>query len=341
MERTMNRQVFWVTAAVLMLIAVSHTDGHPVTPTLPSLPIRLQDRVDKDTPDRNGPAWHGLSEPTTYGLFVGVHHGEIRGDLDATSLRNTFTFSKNLIKPENQTLLTGDYEEGGIPNSTIERAIKNLKSRMRPRDKLIVYLSAHGFSETQGDESSETPGDEYLVFSRGSRFTDDYLTSLLAGMDEVEKWVMIDACRSGGFWTSKRDGESQDDGDMERLGNISFFAPAGETEESYADKDGRGYFAGAIAKVVESEGLLTFDVLEHSVRQSALWDGLEERPLYLRSLGDIIDLPLDTWSPLAFKSDDFKGTLGHRGVAEPTHAVFLSCGLAGLVVFRRMFGRND
>lgn len=324
----MNRLLFLVTINLLLLIPIAHADGHTIAPVIPP-----SASADAD------PSHGNLPEPITYGLFVGVRHGDIRGDLDAESFWRQLLYS-SLIKPGDEILLMGDYEAGGITTSRIEGALRSLRLRVKPRDRLIVFLSAHGFNESQGDEHSGSPGDEYLAFHQGSHFTDDRLSSLLAGMDDVEKWVMIDACRSGGFWSANEDGEG-DAGDMDRLKNVSLFAAAGEKEDSYADEAGRGYFTAALIRAFESEELLTFDSLEESIRQSAEGDGLDERPAYLRSLGYIVDLPLDTWEPLAFKSEDFLGALGCRGVAEPTNWVFLCCGLAGIVSYRRLFGSRS
>lgn len=252
-----------------------------------------------------------------YGVFVGLDWGSaLRGDLDAQNLYNTF--SSNVPNFEAGTVLTAKVSDGGINTSQIDNAIDNLKNQMHSGDKLIIYASSHGNSDATGIETTLTPGDDYANLTSSSFLYDDYLMSSLNGMDEIEKWVLMDTCHSGGFWG---DYNKNDAGDLEKLANICLFAAAAEDAFAWANADGLGYFELALvdALSIDTDGFLfadedenydvSFDELTDWVQNYATQAHMDETVVFEKGLGDPVLFTSDMWTPLVMSSLDFNGSL--------------------------------
>ncbi|MFH1884800.1 MAG: caspase family protein, partial [Planctomycetota bacterium] len=258
-----------------------------------------------------------------YGLFVGVTDDTADGIKDATELHQKM--SNNLSNWEQGHLLVGDLGEGGVTNAEIEKAVNYFKDKMQPGDKFIFYASGHGagkdYDVATGDETTVNKGDEIVELSKGEPFWDDTLKLLLEGMPEIEKWVMIDSCGSGGFWGNYN---PYDVGDLEKLSNIGLFASAAEGEDSYSYKiTGEGIFTNALEKAFSYDGSylyadldeksgVTFDELHVYLQEDYWWLDLMQQPpftVWKKGQDDPILFTSDMWSPVSFASDDFVGSL--------------------------------
>jgi len=274
----------------------------------------------------------GAGDPIDiYGLFVGVkdttwseEHNKwvtLRGDLDAENLYNTV--SNNLADFKEGIVLTADMDAGGLSDSQIEGAIDELKLKMNPGDKLFFYASAHGGSDLWGPETTATFGDEYINIGKGSlltdwaNLTDDELTSYLGGMDDIEKWIMMDSCHSGGFWGNNF---WLDQGDLEKLAhNISLFAASEEDKNTWFDGvTGLSPFGSALVDAfsIDPNGYLfaandnsdlTFDELTSWVQKYGT--DMDGTVWYTKDFGDPVLFTSDMWSPIGIASDDFAGSL--------------------------------
>ncbi len=260
----------------------------------------------------------GAGEPyDVYGLFVGVHDGSIRGDLDAQDIYDTV--SGNLPNFKEGIVLTANMDDGGVTNTQIEQAIDNLAAKMEPDDKFMFYSSSHGGTSDVGDETTLTAGDEWLAL--GEDLWDDDFPTYFEGMDDVEKWILLDECHSGGFWGN----DSGDEGDLENLDNISLFAAAAEDDFAWADGDGRGYFGLALidAFSIDTDEFLfadtddnydlTFDELTDWVQNFATQQHMDGTVVFEKGIGDPWTFTSDMWTTGSWASPDFLGSFSGVG----------------------------
>ena len=180
----------------------------------------------------------GIEKPRIFGLFFGNKQTDgddiYRGDLSAREVQRVFNNLPNVAYSHS---FVGDEETGGIPKNYIENSIEMVGRLMQPGDTLFLYITGHGRSGIDPfQETTLMPGDEmiqtgkYLWDISGNHvLTDDELYSFLIGLNHVNKWVLIDACHSGGFWGNQN---PEDEGDLEKLENISFVASSVENEKS-------------------------------------------------------------------------------------------------------------
>lgn len=267
--------------------------------------------------------------PEVYGVFVGVKDTEaVRGDLDAAHLYNTF--SQNLPGFKEGVLLTADMKDGGVTNAQIRKAIDSLAVKASPGDKFIFYSSSHGGTSYSGTETTLTAGDEWLAL--GQDLVDDDFRDYFSELNQVEKWVLLDECHSGGFWGNDN---ARDHGDLEKLDNICLFAAADEDRFAYADKNGLGYFGRAIidAFTVGKNGFLvadadknydvTFAELTNWVQNYATESFMDGTVVFQKDLGDPVLFTSDMWSAMSIASPGFGGSLfgGELPPAGPQPAV--------------------
>jgi len=282
--------------------------------------------------------------PDIYGLFIGVRDKGVAGDIDAQTLYNTI--SSNLSGFKDGKVLTADMQTGGLSVEEVRDAINELRKEMQPGDKFILFDSSHGGSYDLGFETTLTPGDEYLAIGP-DRFDDDILQLYLdlANMDDIEKWIMLDACHSGGFWGNNNPSDS---GDLEKLSNIALFAACYEDALTWAcPVTGEGFFTSALAKgfSFDEDGYLFADA-DHLSGVSSLelgtWLTMEwpylfwrDTLAYERDQGDLVFVTSDMWSPVCFKSDDFTGSFGYQPIPAPGAILLGSIGVSFVGWLRR------
>lgn len=287
-------------------------------------------------------------EPEVFGLFIGAQ-GEAqwmyeppyvqlshRGDLSAAGVLAAVASSIDNFQLDGSELLIGEVGDDAPTQQDVTDAIARLNNRMGPEDTLLVYASGHGSNLTTSMGKGEaysgglTYSDECIDV--GFDLYDDWLTSALAGSDDpdswvignVQKWVMLDSCYSGGFWGW----DDIDEGDLENLSNIGLLAAAPEDQAAWMP-GGFGIFSTALIHAFAPLPLsgtpcadlnldgLTFDELSTFVRSYNVlpWTDIWVYPLE-GELGPVL-FTSDLWSPVAYSSPDFRGTLESGPVTIP------------------------
>lgn len=265
--------------------------------------------------------------PNVYGLFIGVQdiQGEsatLKGDVMAQNLHDVVLNNVPGFKDTPGNVLTANVDEGGmLTKAQVKQAIDDLADRMKPGDTLLFYSGSHGGTAPSGTETTaNSPGDELLgyggSFSGGDYLTDDDFKEYFTELEQIDKWVMIDACHSGGFWG---DFNPNDDGDLEKLDNISLFAACGENGSTpYSDGfpvfgstllDAFGLENDRLRADGNGDGDLTFNELVHWVADPNRVGHLEGTVVHEMDFGDPYTFMLDMWSPVSMASPDFSGSL--------------------------------
>jgi hypothetical protein len=279
-----------------------------------------------------------------YALCIGVRDkpgeegkSEIRGDNSAKLMS---LYLKNLPNVVYNEVLIGDKIGGlGVWKTEIESYLYDIKSKIKSGDALFLYIMAHG-SESgwlwEQKETTLTTGNERLHIGKDIlggdtiELSDDQLYSMLdyilGGLDNVAKWIVIDACHSGGFWGNHN---PDDGGDLEKLSNASLLAAAKEGYLAYAeDKTGIGLFTVALSEGFSKDadgklkvdrnprdGKITFEEIASWCQDWAKTNKYIGQVVIEMGLGDSIILGPDNWNPVAFKTADFVGGLnGERKV---------------------------
>ncbi len=273
--------------------------------------------------------------PDTYGVFVGINAKTkdksgndvfFRGGDAAKNLMNTIARTVGwAAKP----ILLAD---SAIIATRLEDAIVDcLDKGMDAGDRLILYVACHGGSvqppadQRYLDEPTFSPGDEYLGLGstdRAYQLTDDDLTSIFSGLDDINKWIFLDSCHSGGFWNDMQV-TSNDYGDLEKLSNIGLLAASTE--------GGRTHFSNGLPDF--GRGLK--DAFEVTAAQSRIAPvTLEELRDYVDSyvvqyyvdanlvcreqaFGDPVIFTPDLFNPVCYSSPDFTDSFGGSAEAEP------------------------
>jgi hypothetical protein len=253
--------------------------------------------------------------------------------------------------------LVGKLEEGGVTNAEIEEALDDFKEggqwEMKPGDKFIFYASGHGegkdYVDEKGDETTVNKGDEMVLLGTGGMLYDDTLKLLLEGMPDIEKWVLLDACGSGGFWGNYNPG---DDGDLEKLSNIGLFASAAEGVDSYSSVwTYEGFFTDALERAFsygfdgylhadrDQRSGVTFDELTVYLQNDFWLDYCTRNPepftVWKRGEGDPILFTPDMWAPVSFKSADFTGSFEYKPIPAPGALALGAIGVAFVTWLRR------
>lgn len=279
-------------------------------------------------------------QPGIFGLFLGVHHTTIneegtsvtlKGDTQVSNLSGAI--SANLTGFKEATVLLANLDDGeSIKDINVKHAIEELHAKMQTGDKLLFYSVSHGNSDIWGPETTLTFGDEYIVIGQGGLWpdynylTDDELTSYLKGMDDIEKWIMIDACHSGGFWGNNN---PLDQGDLEKLLNTALFAAAPEDQLGYfSSTTGLPFFGTALTDAfsldsegylladIDQDGNLTFNELTYWVQNEATQPYMGDT-VYEMAFGDPHIFTSGMWAPVSYASDDFVGSLGYIPPTDP------------------------
>ena len=152
-----------------------------------------------------------------------------------------------------------------------------------------------------------------------NEFPDDYITDsdlnkMLTGMDNIQKWVFIDSCHSGGFYNS-----------IHSLTNACLIASTTSDLLAYGDDFGTGEVKGGlfttaldvglsrkdngklILDVDPENGPITFKEILNYIQeynQKTDWVG---SIVYELNFGDTSIFTLDKWTPTGFMTADFVG----------------------------------
>lgn len=298
--------------------------------------------------------------PQNYGLFIGADSEITRPD-KTTSTYLGSTAAKNLrdkiaatLGLADQETLTADLRKGeSIQVSDIQAAIDNLGASMNAGDRLYVYMTGHGNYEDTGIETTLTPGNEFVYL--GSKISDDDMTTLLGGLPDIEKWVFIDSCSSGGYWG---DNNANDIGDLDKLSNIALAAASSEydvrgiTDTSGYDGTATGlpYFGtvletgldidlltGKYWADIDTNGEILFSELADYVKN---YSPLRYKPWMQytewHELASGDPWSIDQFGPAFYTSDDFTGgRLSNTQVPTPSSLLLVTLGICLLKSFRR------
>jgi len=238
-------------------------------------------------------------------------------------------YDKFQIFPNNRRILITD-DEKMITKDRISKAINDIKPRMESGDILLIYLVGHGGPKgsESGDETTKTPDDEFVYINDlGEKITDDDLKSMLEGIDNIDKWCIIDACHSGGFWGNNN---SNDIGDLEKLSKMYRMSSAHEDDSMYYiggydhrnDVDlGKPLFSINLRSALalksnkkafcdmDDNGIITFDELKEwlSDKNNLTW--INGKAVLEGDFGDKVLFSTDKWNPAFDKTNDFGGVL--------------------------------
>jgi hypothetical protein len=265
-----------------------------------------------------------------YALCIGLKkdfyiiEGGYRPDLGAKLISEKLN---NLTNQDNIRYLQGDISTIGLSKNEIKTAINILKNKMKTGDLFILYIHTHGgtFETIQGTETTKSTGDEFVEIGSSQDGTpypegalaDNELKSYLEGMDDISKWVIIDACHSGGFWGNNN---STDAGDLEKLKKIGLLAACGEDEITTFIPYSYGIFTKGLAQAfsfnqqtrklnadVNQDGVLTFNELY--IYMNFYWplsEGFKSLigdVVYEAGFGEVVTFSSDLWKPYAAKND--------------------------------------
>ena len=262
-----------------------------------------------------------------FGVFVGINGNGVAGGTDAANFQDKL--AKNLPGFTEGIVLTADRADGGVSNAQIQQAIVTLKAKMQPGDTFVFFDSSHGFARTTGPSNTETTlttGDEVLDTSVFG-LSDDQLASFLDGMDDMQKWVFLDSCFSGGFWGN---GNANDGGDLDKVGNIGMFASSREDQVSYTVSafNEEGLFTQSLLDgfTLTKAGFLNADTnqdreLTYAEMQQWIsdewWLNVLQTPTTVieKAQGDVVAFDRSLMTPNARASADFTGSL--FGAATP------------------------
>lgn len=269
----------------------------------------------------------GQSAPRNFGLFVGVQADDFRGDLTAAQLGNAFDSLPNTITT---TLLANLADGIGVVKGAFETAISAIRDQMVAGDKLVIYLAGHGSSSVGFGVGNEvvqtTPG-----LASQQYFTDDYLTSQLHGLSDIEKIVIVDACHGGGFWGSNDPLEIFDNGDLDTLENIAMLASASEFGLAYYGDDGRPLIGRTLVDFWSEGGndALDFNSIDQYVRSTKWHENYDGKLVYEMDLGAASTFNPENLTVTSFKSDDF-GQVAAPAVPEPATWLMMLFGMGAV-----------
>lgn len=309
------------------------------------------------------------SDQSVYGLFIGVvdtslgHNYPTRGDIQAQEFHDILCQNISNFRQLEPNILTGDAGvlNMGVTIDNIENALDKLKENIKANDKLVVYLAGHGTADGTGTETTWSEGEEKVDLgdyysdayegNMQTQLTDDDLTYYLGEylgpeLKNVEKWVFVDSCHSGGFW-GDLDNPLADQGDLEKLFNIALFAAAPEWLPAISIL-GRSIWGQAVTDGFSPGPFGTFwaDLnFDGNIAFNELSTWLLEYPEkhnknlygtlgYEMEFGDPVVFTEDMWSPVVYVSDDFTGLSGGLDYEVIPTPGAMAMAAVGLVFFR-------
>lgn len=212
---------------------------------------------------------------------------------------------------------------------------------MSSGDQLFIYIGGHGGFRDPDDperewpqlESTLTTTNEFVVFTRvaDNYLTDDKLYKYLNNMkngNDIEKYIFIDACHSGGFWGNH---DEDDEGDLEKLSKIALFAAAKEDGKTFFRWDGLPEFGKALEDMLtlkengfvkgdeDEDGILKIsEIQEYLPRHLAQSHDINEI-VYEQSFGDAFIWTPELADPVFFSTSDFSGDINyfHKDLEHP------------------------
>lgn len=268
-----------------------------------------------------------------YGVLIGAEHKNpyspgviFRGDLGAEILSNKL---RNIPDYDRSYLLTTKMADGGTKKSDVKAAIKYLKEHvLKSGDGLIIYVNCHG-AELKSASSAATyvlciGSERDINIDTINEYQNDYITDsdlneILNGMDDIQKWVFIDSCHSGGFYNS-----------IHSLKKASLIASTTSDLLAWGYDFGFGEVKGGLftsglgdglsrkengklwMDVDPEDGFVTFREILNYLQEYNQKIDLAGSIVYELGFGDPTIFTLDKWTPTGFRTADFVGALNGK-----------------------------
>jgi hypothetical protein len=302
------------------------------------------------------------SNSKLYGLFVGIRYYNSSGEpvyIADTGATIAGKKLNNITGEGNIQYLPLDSKNSDNKNKIIEK-INKIKDKMQTGDTFILYLGGHGGTfnpENKGPETTVSANNEYFALTADLKngISDNELYSYLNNdkFNSINKWVIIDACHSGGFWGNNNSGDA---GDLEKLKNIALLTASGEdTDTFHWEPGGYGIFTIGLINAfkTDSNKYMNADLNENgSLSFSELYKYMDERwpltdafknyvgkILYKSEFGDEVVFTADMWDPQFFTSGDFLDN-GIQVAPIPMTAVLVGPFLIGFVAYHQISSRR-
>ena len=287
---------------------------------------------------------HGQQSSTSklYGLFIGFRDDSIgfRGDKAAADLATAFA----LRMGAEAHILTGNYSTGSLTKGVIKKQITRILNVMTARDRFFLYITTHGMPALFGNETTLTPGNERLIlkddWTEGvvpgdNSLSDNELTTVLAPYTYLQKYVMLDACYSGGFWGNYN---HKDEGDLEKVAHTGLLAAAPENRETAAFSpndtsqqkyplitkallDGFVRYRGFLRMDTNQNNIVSFQEMNAWLQNWPAKSEYTNQVVFEMDYGDAVLFTEDMWQPQAFATDDFDGNLRAQTTESPVRAL--------------------
>ncbi|MEM1098710.1 MAG: hypothetical protein AAGH92_07970 [Planctomycetota bacterium] len=151
----------------------------------------------------------------THAFFLGApDSGRIESSQDINAMRGAMRQAfdlesyRQLVLPD-----VGLSQTPGTASASVIAELDAIKQRLAPGDNFVFYYSGHGVTLERDGQPNPTNGNEALFLGRDSSgdsvlLEDDLLTAYFAQdpiWSQIDKVFVLDACYSGGFWTSTPD----------------------------------------------------------------------------------------------------------------------------------------
>ncbi|MEM9753984.1 MAG: hypothetical protein AAF916_11460, partial [Planctomycetota bacterium] len=218
----------------------------------------------------------------THAFFLGAPDaGRIDSVRDINAMRDAMRQTLDL--DSDRRLILPDVNGGQTPNNafgSVFAELDQIKARLAPGDNFVFHYSGHGVSLRGSTQTNPANGDEALFLGRNSfgdavLLEDDLLVSYFASdpiWDQVDKIFVLDACHSGGFWTSTpdtiaalgREGNGSGPTDLATLPRTALLAAAPEAREALSFANQQDLDANGLPGTqdfVPGQGMLTAAVV--------------------------------------------------------------------------------
>jgi hypothetical protein len=213
-----------------------------------------------------------------------------------------------------------DYSDS---STNVAQQVSTLLTSMdvKPGDNLFFYYSGHGTTSN---------GQYFLNATGSSSISDATLASWFDNTkyNNVNKYVMLDSCHSGGFWNGSIN-------DLSALPKVGFLAAASASGLALADTAGyQGYFSTALAGALtlqngfaaadtQHDGL-TYDDIQAYMSNNYLFSGDGNVTGYVKD--DPTGIITQAWGADAIRADDLQSE-----VPEPATASLLVLGALAIL----------
>jgi hypothetical protein len=155
---------------------------------------------------------HG-KKAKTFILAMGANTGKLRkANQDARQFKNAM--QKRFNVPSQQVCFLKN-----VYRNQFEKALKDLKGRVKKNDRVIIFFSGHGsyVKDQKGGEESDHLDDVLITLDvrnikkpkRNQVITDDRLVQLVNALPTRCILTFIDACHAGGMYMKPENGASQ------------------------------------------------------------------------------------------------------------------------------------